>query len=155
MIRAVELRAELTPPPVGRERLDELGCEIERIAGLVLSGAPGAGDAVRDFNERTGHAYAALAFAGYDGSRSLVEFAREAARPARPRVADVTAGELVEVVRRILAGDPEIDYYLRLLEANVLHPRVGDLIFRPPAELRGASAERIVDEALGYRPIAL
>jgi Colicin immunity protein / pyocin immunity protein len=41
------------------------------------------------------------------------------------------------------------------LEANVSHPQVSDLIFYPPAELRDASAEQIVDEVLEYRPIAL
>ncbi|MEE1750982.1 hypothetical protein PUR26_02345, partial [Streptomyces sp. SP18CS02] len=63
--------------------------------------------------------------------------------------------ELVEIVRRVLSGDPEDAYYLRLLAANVLHPRIGDLIFHPPEGLRDASAEAIVDEALRYRPIAL
>ncbi|MDH6120252.1 hypothetical protein ABH930_006214 [Kitasatospora sp. GAS204A] len=94
-------------------------------------------------------------FAEYDGSRSLDEFALEAARPARPRIEDITTDELVEIIRRLLAGGPESDYYLRLLEANVAHPRVSDLIFQHSAELPDASAEQIVDEALKYRPIAL
>ncbi|MFE0462783.1 hypothetical protein ACFW1A_26370 [Kitasatospora sp. NPDC058965] len=151
----MDLRAELMPPPVSRQRLDELGAEIVRIADLVVCGAGTRDEEIAAFNARTGHDYGALDFAEYDGGRDLVEFALEAARPARPRVADVTADELVEIVRKILAGDPESDFYLRLLEANVTHPRVGDLIFRPPAGLRDASAERIVDEALRYRPIAL
>ncbi|MFI5531250.1 hypothetical protein ACIA8O_22235 [Kitasatospora sp. NPDC051853] len=151
----MDLRAELVPPSVSRQRLDEVSREILRIADLLLSDSGDPDEEIRAFNERTGHDYAALDFAEYYGSRSLAEFAVEAARPARPRVADVTRDELVEIVRRILAGDPEGGYYLRLLEANVTHPRVSDLIFHPPAELRGASAGRIVDEALGYRPIAL
>jgi hypothetical protein len=104
-IRAVDLRAELPPPQVSEQRLDEPCREISRIA--------------------------------------------------EPRIVDITTDELVEIVRRVLAGDPESDYYLRLLEANVSHPRVSDVIFYPPAELRDASAEQIVDEILGYRPIAL
>lgn len=154
-MRAVDLRAELMPPVVSRQRLDEVSREILRIADLVFDGSGNPDEEIRAFNERTGHDYGALDFAEYSSSRSLAEFALEAARPARPRVAGVTRDELVEIVRRILAGDPEVDYHLRLLEANVTHPRVGDLIFHPPAELRDASAERIVDEALGYRPIAL
>lgn len=143
------------PPSVSQQRLDELCREISRIADLVLCGSESARQEIETFNARTGHDYAALDFADYDGSRDLAEFALEAARPVRPRIADITADELVEIVRRLLAGDPESDYYLRLLQTNVSHPRVSDLIYHPPAELRDASAEQIVDEALGYRPIAL
>ncbi|MFD9216874.1 hypothetical protein ACFVY9_28030 [Streptomyces sp. NPDC059544] len=101
----------------------------------------------------TGHDYRALDFAEYDAGRSLEEFAREAARPAWPRVPDITRVELAEIVRRVLAADPESDYYLLLLEANVLRPGVSGVIFSPL--FQDASAEEIVDEALKYRPIAL
>ncbi|MGW2770823.1 hypothetical protein [Streptomyces sp. NPDC001275] len=151
----MDLRAELMPPSVSQQRLDELCREIERIAELVLTGAESVDDEIRAFNAKTGHDYVALDFTEYDGSRSLGEFALEAARPARPRIADVTTDELVEIVRRILACGLESDYYLRLLEANVSHPRVSGLIFHSSAELRDASAEQIVEEALRYRPIAL
>jgi hypothetical protein len=63
----------------------------------------------------------ALDFAEYDANRDLAD-ATEAARPARPRMADITTDELVEIVHRLLTGDPASDYYLRLLEANVSHP---------------------------------
>jgi hypothetical protein len=53
----------------------------------------------------------------------LVE-ARSAAAGAA--VADVTRAELVEIVGRAVRGD-DTDYYLRLLDANVPHPRVIDL----------------------------
>ncbi|MFJ4188208.1 hypothetical protein [Kitasatospora sp. NPDC089509] len=151
----MDLRAELTPPSVSQQRLDTLCCEIERIADLVTSRSASADEAIRAFNARMGHDYVALDFAEYDASRSLVEFATEAARPARPRVAEITRNELVEMVHRIRTGCPETDYYLRLLEANAPHPRVSDLIFHPRAELRDATAEQIVDELLAYRPIAL
>ncbi|MFJ8802849.1 hypothetical protein [Streptomyces sp. NPDC102487] len=151
----MDLRPELLPPPVSRQRLGELCAEVERIADLLETRREAAGEAIEAFNAITGHDYVALDFAEYDGSRSLEEFAREAARPARPVVADVTRGELVEIVRRLLTVSPESDYYLRLLEANVSHPGVSDLVFHPSDDLRGASAEQIVDEALKYRPIAL
>ncbi|MGW2633430.1 hypothetical protein ACWC2K_29430 [Streptomyces chattanoogensis] len=154
-MRAVDLRPELLPPPVSRQRLDKLSREIDRIAGLVADGSDGAGEAIRAFRVMTGHACTALDFAEYDGGRSLGDFAREAARPARPRVPDITRDELVEIVRRLLAADPESDYYLRLLEANVPHPRVSDLVFHPSDDLRNASGEEIVDAALQYRPLAL
>lgn len=150
----VDLRPELLPPPVGRQRLDELCVEIERIAELLEAGSETAGEAIAAFNETTGHGYVALDFAEYDASRNLEEFAREAARPARPMMTDITRGELIEIVRGLLMATPESDYYLRLLEANVPHPRVSDLVFHPSDDLHDASAEQIVDEALKYRPIA-
>ncbi|MEU4094405.1 bacteriocin immunity protein [Streptomyces sp. NPDC026673] len=152
----MDLRPELLPPPVDPERLTQVAREIERIADLAGSGGP-AEEAVAAFNERTGHTYLPSDFAWYHASRGLEEFAREAARPARPRVADVTREELVEIVRRITA-DPageDADYYLLLFDCNTLHPRACDLIFRPPAGLEDASPGRIVDAALAYRPIAL
>ncbi|MER7585032.1 hypothetical protein [Kitasatospora sp. NPDC097691] len=151
----MDLRLELLPPPVSRERLDELCREIERISDLVVLRSEDADEAIEAFNAMTGHDYGALDFAEYDASRDLENFAREAARPAHPRVPDITRDELVEVVRRLSAAFPESDYYLRLLSANVSHPRVSDLLFHPPAELQEASAEQIVEEALKYRPISL
>ncbi|MFB9573090.1 hypothetical protein [Streptomyces yanii] len=152
---AVDLRPELLPPPVSRQRLEELCAEVVRIADLLAARPEAAGEAIAAFNAMTGHDYEALDFAEYDGSRSLEEFVKEAARPARPMVANVTRDELVEIVRRLLMAAPESDYYLRLLEANVSHPRVSDLVFHPSDDLQGAAAEQIVDEALKYRPIAL
>ncbi|WP_351234572.1 hypothetical protein [Streptomyces sp. NPDC002133] len=151
----MDLRPELLPPPVSRQRLDELSCEIDRITDLLAVRSGAADEAIRAFNAMTGHDYVAFDFAHYHGSRSVEEFAKEAARPARPRVADITRDDLVEIVRRILAASSESDYYLCLLEANVLHPGVSGLIFHPPEDLQDASAEEIVDEALRYRPIAL
>lgn len=111
--------------------------------------------AIAAFNEATGHAYEGSDFAEYRGARSLEEFAAEAARPAHPRVPDVTATELAEVVRRIQDADEETDHYVRVLRANVPHPAPTDLIFWPPPGLEEATAEEIVDAALRHRPIAL
>ncbi|MCX4784192.1 hypothetical protein [Streptomyces sp. NBC_01264] len=151
----MDLRPELLPPPVSRQRLGELCAEVDRIADLLAARPEAAVEAVAAFNAMTGHDYEALDFTEYDGSRSLEEFAMEAARPARPVVADISWDELVEIVRRLLMASPESDYYLRLLETNVSHPRVSDLVFHPSDALKDASAEQIVDEALKYRPIAL
>jgi hypothetical protein len=147
---AMELRPELSPPPVGRSRLEELSREIERISGLLYAGEP-AGEAIAAFNAETGHAYDASDFAEYHGWRSLDDFAVEAARPAYPKVPDVTRDELVEIVRRLLAADPETDFYLLLLRANVAHPGASDLIYQAGP----GDAEQIVDALLSHRPIAL
>ncbi|MFJ3205890.1 hypothetical protein [Streptomyces sp. NPDC086989] len=151
----MDLRPELLPPLVSRQRLDELCAEVERIADLLETRREAAGEAITTFNAMTGHDCGALDFGEYGGNRSLEKFAQEAARPARPVVADITRDELVEIVRRLLLAYPESDHYARLLEANVSHPRVSGLVFHPSNNLRGASAEQIVDEALKYRPIAL
>ncbi|MFD7786161.1 hypothetical protein ACFV4Q_24185 [Streptomyces nojiriensis] len=151
----MDLRPELPPPPVSRQRLDELWAEVERTADLLAARPGAAGEAIAAFNAMTGRDHVPLDFAEYDGRRSQEEFAREAARAARPVVADITWDELVEIVRRLLTAPPECDYHLRLLEANVSHPRVSDLVFHPSGNHQGASAEQIVDEALKYRPIAL
>jgi len=140
---------------VSRQRLDELCAEVERIADLLETRPEAAGEAIEAFNAMTGHDYVPLDFAEYWGIRSLEEFGTQAVRLARPVVADVTRDELVEIVRRLLTVSPESDYYLRLLEANVSHPRVSNLIFHPSDDLQDASAEQIVDAALTYRPIAL
>lgn len=103
----------------------------------------------------TGHGYEAFGFAGYHGGRSLEDFAKEAARPARPVVADMSRDELVECVRRLVMTCPESGYHLRLLDANVPDPGVRDLVFHPSDALKDASAEQIVDEAMKYRPFAL
>ncbi|GAA0966668.1 hypothetical protein GCM10009550_69450 [Actinocorallia libanotica] len=150
----MQLRSELLPPPVNEQQLQAIGREIERIANLIQHGEP-ADEAIAVFNRSTGHHYGMHDFAEYQGSRDLADFALEAARPAHPRVPDITRYELIEVVDRILAADPETDYYLRLLDANLAHPDASGLIFHPPAELRDASAEQIIDHALSYRPIAM
>ncbi|WP_020554401.1 hypothetical protein [Embleya scabrispora] len=160
------MRAELIPPVVDPGRQAEVAAEIERI-GELIRGDGGSGAAVAAmaaFRVATGHDYRIGDFVEYHASRTLAEFALEAARPAWPRVADVTRAELVEIVRRILAGDAELDWYLLVLTANVPHPAVSDLIFGWPAQVAGplgsdddplGSAEEIVDAALAHRPIVL
>ena len=150
----VELRDELLPPAVPPERLAEVSRRIEEITDLVLQGHP-AEDAIQAFDDLTGRSYDIGAFAEHQASRSLEEFAMEAARPRPGRVPGITREELAEIVRRIIAAGPDTDHYVELFEANVPHPRASGLIFWPPDELWNASAEQIVDAALAYRPIAL
>ncbi|GID97609.1 hypothetical protein ACFQFC_23855 [Amorphoplanes digitatis] len=150
----MELRPELCPPAVSSERVAQLRAAIEDIAQLLECGEP-ADAAIATFNADTGHSYNAEHFLTYWESRDVEDFALEAARPSRPKVPDITRDELVEIVRRILAAEDASDYYLLLLTTNVPHPRVGDLIFRPPPDLVDAPPERIVDTALSYQSITL
>ncbi len=144
----------VAPSGVSEQRLQALGQEIERISDLIRHSEP-ADEAIMTFNQSTGHHYGLHDFAEYWGSRDLADFVLEAARPAHPRVSDITRDELIEIVNRILAADPETDYYLRLLDANLPYPNIHGLIYYPPAELQDASAEQIVDSVLSYRPISL
>ncbi len=137
-------------------RVEELSRATEGIEHLLYGADRAAAEAaVAAFGEATGHDYAVSDFLGHAGARTLEEFAVEAARPACPRVPDVTRDELVAVVRRILADDADTEYYLRLFTTNVAHPAASDLIFHPPSGLADASAEQIVDAAPAHRPIAL
>lgn len=63
--------------------------------------------------------------------------------------------ELIELVKQICEAEgteEEIDSMIDLLEQNVPHPEVSDLIFWSNEEL---TAEEIVDRALNYKPIIL
>ncbi|PWI13503.1 hypothetical protein DI272_04665 [Streptomyces sp. Act143] len=152
----MDLRPELRPAPVPEQRLRDLARDIVRIEELLHKGEQRAADAaIAAFDEDTGHSYGRHDFLTYDGWRSAEEFAREAARPAWPRVPDITRDELVEIVRGALEPGPDQPYFLLLFRANVAHPGASDLLFHPPADLVDASAEQIVDAALAHRPLAL
>ncbi|KAK1180828.1 bacteriocin immunity protein [Streptomyces sp. NBS 14/10] len=67
----------------------------------------------------------------------------------------MTRDELVNLVERVMAGEgteSEHDALVRLLEENVPHPRVLNLIYYSDPPL---TAQEVVDKALAYRPIEL
>ncbi len=67
----------------------------------------------------------------------------------------LTKEELIELVRKIMYAEgteEEIDKWMDVVEANVPHPEVSDLIFYPKKEM---SPKEIVEEALSYKPIKL
>lgn len=69
----------------------------------------------------------------------------------------LSRSELIELVKKICDAEgteEEQEDMMSLLQANVPHPEVSDLIYYPPddAEL---SPEEIVDRALAYKPIQL
>lgn len=139
----MEPRAELRPRPVGEAELMSLGRRIEAIAELLGRGSTAEAE-IEEFNELTGHSYEADDFRHYQASRSLEDFALEAARPEPRRVPDITREALVEIVTRIMNADPETEHYVRLFQANVLHPGASALIYWPPEELADASPEEYV-----------
>lgn len=63
--------------------------------------------------------------------------------------------ELIELVKNIAecnGTEEEVDQWIFMLEANVPHPAVTDLIFYSEVEL---TPEEVVDKALAYKPIQL
>jgi len=63
--------------------------------------------------------------------------------------------KLIELVENIVNADgseEEIDDWITMVDENVPHPNISDLIFYPDEEL---TPEEIVDKAMGYRPIQL
>lgn len=66
----------------------------------------------------------------------------------------MTRTELVELVTRIMRGggtEEDQESWIALLEANVPHPCVTDLIFYP--EGPEPTPEEVVDVALSYQPL--
>jgi hypothetical protein len=71
--------------------------------------------------------------------------------PVKPRL---SREELVEAVRRIMeveGEEGELDELIDVVQANVPHPAVADLIYWPP-EGKELSPEEVVDRALGRAP---
>ena len=63
--------------------------------------------------------------------------------------------QLIALVTKIINAEgteEELDQYEDLLQRNVPHPEVSDLIFYPDSEM---TAEEIVERALAYEPIRL
>lgn len=64
--------------------------------------------------------------------------------------------QLIRLVQKIMKADgseQEIDEMIGILEKNVPHPAISDLIFYP--EKDNVTAEEIIEEALNYKPIIL
>lgn len=68
---------------------------------------------------------------------------------------ELSKKELLELVEKIMQADgseQEIDEMIDVLERNVPHPQVSDLIFWNEKEL---TPEEIIEEAMNYKPITL
>lgn len=67
----------------------------------------------------------------------------------------LSRSELISVVHRIMEAEgteEEVNELITLVERNVPHPQVSDLIFFSEREM---TSEEVVDAALAYRPIRL
>ncbi|WP_243526302.1 bacteriocin immunity protein [Bacillus pseudomycoides] len=67
----------------------------------------------------------------------------------------ITKEELISLVRKLVeceGTEEEIDEMIEVVERNVPHPEVSDLLYWNDEEL---TPEQIVDIALAYKPIQL
>ncbi len=67
----------------------------------------------------------------------------------------LTKDELIQLVKKVMnaeGSEKEIDGWLKLVELNVPHPAVTDLIYYHEEEL---TPEQVVDKALAYKPVQL
>ena len=146
----MKLRKQLQPNS-NTSRVNEVKDRVEDI----LKGIQTKQDVsvlIRTFNEFTGRNFDLEYFQFFDETEVLDEFARVAANPKPKKTKDISKKELIEIVSRVLDGDPDIIFYQEVFEANVPHPRASDLIFLPDelgfeGEL---TPEQIVEEALKY-----
>lgn len=90
-------------PPVSRQRLDELSCEIDRIADLLAVSSEAADDAIRAFNAMTGHDYVAFDFA-HGNSCRRTEFPPQLRTDQHPQLCPRAADRLFLVSELGLPG---------------------------------------------------
>ncbi|HAA15350.1 MAG TPA: hypothetical protein DCE41_28095 [Cytophagales bacterium] len=96
-------------------------------------------------------------FQNYWKAEDIEDFALHAAQPVPQKVTDITKEELVEVVQRISNADENVHFYLELLDQNLPHPRISNLIYWPNEEglSDDVTAEQIVEIAMQYKPMQL
>lgn len=150
----MKLRKELEPIRRNEEFKNLIRSKIEHIESLLESKI-GVKKEIEDFNKLTERDYDEVFFKTYWNSISIEEFINQACNPQPKKDSNITKEELIELVKRIKDYETyaeESDFYLELLEANVLMPDVPNLIFWSKEQL---SAEEIVEKALNYKPIIL
>ncbi|OME96768.1 MULTISPECIES: bacteriocin immunity protein [Paenibacillus] len=68
-------------------------------------------------------------------------------------MSELTRAQIVDLVTRLYNGDgseEEVEEWIELLQRNVPHPDISNLIFWPEKDL---TPEEIVKEAFHYKPI--
>ena len=113
------------------------------------------GPLIADFNRICGNEYGILDFDGAAGSMSMEDFARRALTPYPPKMDDITDDEYLEIIGRFQTAqvaEPEIYYWLRLLDINIPCSGISDLIYGADGE---DTAEQVLIKARQWRPIVL
>ncbi|BDI29977.1 hypothetical protein CCAX7_20280 [Capsulimonas corticalis] len=148
----MELRAILTPPLFYEDQARRLiGLADEIIAHLSAGRNPDK--LIETFNELSAGSYGERDFHGVAEGEGVREFIREVLTPGAPWVMDISREEYLEIIRRIASADyddAQTLYWLDLLNRNLSHPAISDVIFR-----EGNTTEEALDKMQTHKPIAL
>ncbi len=150
-----QLRDELKPNAT-KERIEIVKCKIKEIEETINQ-SNDVKQLIDNFNEFTNRDYDKEYFMTYWNSESIDDFARDAAQPVPKRIDNISKAEYVEIVERLKNADDNAKFYLDLLERNLPHPRISDLIYWPENEglTDDSTSEEIVDKAMNYKVIQI
>ena len=129
----MELRIELVPVPIGDDRFASIKDRILRIE-TVFDARETLASLIHEFNDFTGRQYGEDMFRNYWRSIDIEDFVHQAARPKPTPAPGVTKAELVEVIRRAMPQNGNVDYeaYMEIFDANVPLECASGLLFYPP-----------------------
>jgi hypothetical protein len=132
----MELRQELTPPPLDEQL-------VARLADLADSIDGNPSETLRaEFNKLAGTELPVSFFQGIYGSEDHANFVRRILRKQRIKpVPNVTREELVEIVLRAMKPDRTglHEAYMAVFDCNVPRSHASNLIFYPGDYDRGSS----------------
>lgn len=116
-------------PTATKERITETKQKIKEIESSLDSGG-NVEQLIDRFNEFTGKKYEEYDFQNYWRSEDLETFANDAAQPVPKKIDDIKREELIEILNRIINADKNTKFYLELLDRNLPHPRISDLMIK-------------------------
>ncbi len=150
----MDLRPELLPPALDQMKLTRLA----RLAARLDGAAPGQADEeLAMFNKIAGTSLEVRDFKGISGAEEHEDWVRRLLYQQRLSPdPNLTRGEMIEIVKRVMALTANYDFFLELFLVNCKHPSMTDLIYWPnlvpelPQD-REPTAEEIADLAMRGR----
>lgn len=148
----MELRDELCPPAFDSQTVEALVELIEQIESAGYESKEQA-ELVAEFNRRAGVNYPPESFYEIEGAVNVDDFVKCALASPSPRL-EIRDEEYLEIIRRLMSAEGsevERHFWLNLLDANLVHPGVSDLIYWSDFE----TPEEVLEEARKYKPLLL
>lgn len=146
----MELRKVLLPPELDADKVIHLEYLANKIINCLHSGNNHS-QLLNCFNQLSVRHYNIHDFDAAFGSIGMKEFAREALMPNPVYIPDITREEYLEIIQRVASADYlelETTWWLELLNRNLPHPAVSDLIY-----YQDLDPEEILDKALSDKSI--
>ncbi len=146
------VRQTLLPPPLNPAEVERLSQLADQIVDAIDSGADPT-PLVVEFNASTNQHFTAQDFLVASETmnvRTFVELALALPVARTKRLSNDELLELITCLMNVEGTEYETAYWLELLEQNVPHPHVSDLIYWAVREM---TPEEILAEALAYKPI--